>query len=152
MSLGVFLWVPGTPQPQGNKTGFVNKATGKVRMVEGRRKESQEAFKDWRGAIASRAREWQDQHHQPLLDEPVEVTLAFYLPKPARLPTWRRWPRSRPDLDKLARACLDALTGTVLMDDGRVVRLVASKTYAIVGEPGVQVEVHPWGDLERETP
>jgi hypothetical protein len=35
----------------------------------------------------------------------------------------------RPDLDKLVRAVLDALTGPVLADDGQVVLLSAGKFY-----------------------
>ena len=44
---------------------------------------------------------------------------------------WRR-----PDLDKLQRAVLDALTGVLFSDDGQVVQLAAVKQY---GQPGVHI-------------
>lgn len=40
------------------------------------------------------------------------------------------WPDRRPDIDKLARAVLDALTGSVWRDDGQVVILDVAKRYA----------------------
>jgi Holliday junction resolvase RusA-like endonuclease len=39
------------------------------------------------------------------------------------------WPASRPDVDKLARAVLDALTGVLYRDDGQVVTLDVTKRY-----------------------
>ena len=50
----------------------------------------------------------------------------------------RVWPECRPDLNKLSRACLDALTGIVWRDDSQVVRLEAEKEY---GVPGVVIWV-----------
>lgn len=45
---------------------------------------------------------------------------------------------SKPDLDKLVRTVLDALTGVVIHDDSQVCGIVAQKDYA---DPGVQVVV-----------
>jgi Holliday junction resolvase RusA-like endonuclease len=50
------------------------------------------------------------------------------------------WPDRRPDLDKLSRAVLDALTMIVYRDDGQVVMLDATKRYCREGEhPGMRV-------------
>lgn len=46
----------------------------------------------------------------------------------------------RPDLDKVARAALDAMTGYVYFDDSQVVQLDTEKHWA--GRHGVRVEVH----------
>jgi len=71
---------------------------------------------------------------------PVGVELDFGIPKPKSAPKRRRvWPDKRPDIDKLSRAVLDALTYVIFADDSQVVRLRASKDY---GAPGVVVEVH----------
>jgi Holliday junction resolvase RusA-like endonuclease len=68
------------------------------------------------------------------------VDLVFLLPRPQR--TKRIDPDCRPDLDKLVRAVLDALTGVVWIDDGQVVALSARKTYARADEaPGVEFAV-----------
>jgi len=74
-----------------------------------------------------------------LLQGPVSVSLAFTLPKPKSAPKrTRTWPTKRPDLDKLVRAVLDALTGTIFHDDSQVIQLTASKDF---GTPGVTVRV-----------
>lgn len=77
------------------------------------------------------------QEHVPaggLVDGPVEMGLRFFLPKPKSAPKRRRtWPDRKPDLDKLVRAVLDALTGVIYTDDARVVRFEElSKDY---GDP-----------------
>lgn len=143
----IALRIYGEPQPQGNKTGFVR--GGRVVMVEGRRPESREAFKDWRGGVSAAAKDWQRDHDAPTLAEPVRVEMAFYLTKPASLPKWRWLPRARPDIDKLARAVLDGITGTIVKDDGLVVSLMVTKTYAMGKAPGASITVTPLGAAER---
>lgn len=72
------------------------------------------------------------------LDGPVSVSVVFSFDKPRSAPRTRRcWPvtRSSGDVDKLARACLDALVdGGAMFDDSQVVRLVAEKVH--VGDDG----------------
>lgn len=63
----------------------------------------------------------------------------FALPRPRSRPKRDHWPDRRPDLDKLGRALLDALTGIVFLDDAQVVALDPTKEYA--GMPGVNVSV-----------
>jgi Holliday junction resolvase RusA-like endonuclease len=46
-----------------------------------------------------------------------------------------------PDLDKLIRAVGDSLTGTVITDDSRIVRISARKLYAEGIEPGATISV-----------
>ncbi len=150
MSDPIRLTVYGTAQPQGSKTGFVGKS-GKVVMVEGRRGPAQEAFKDWRGAVAHAARSWQEDqgaHGQVLLDESVYVEITFWMPRPKSAPKWKVWASGRPDIDKLARAVLDAITGTILLNDSRVVRLVCEKPYTL-DAPRAEIVVTPLGEIER---
>jgi Holliday junction resolvase RusA-like endonuclease len=55
------------------------------------------------------------------------------------------WPAKRPDVDKLARACLDALTQSgAIRDDAQVVMLGATKVY---GLPGMVMTVRPMHDV-----
>ena len=72
---------------------------------------------------------------------PVAVQLRFDLRRPVR--GRRSWPCVRPDLDKLARAVLDAITESGLVeDDGQVCELSAVKRYAeSPDDVGVTVEV-----------
>jgi crossover junction endodeoxyribonuclease RusA len=76
----------------------------------------------------------------PLYCGPVQVDLCFWLPKPKSLPKRRPCsPTKKPDLDKLIRSVLDALTGVVWNDDAQVVCLVCSKHYA--DRPGCRAVV-----------
>jgi crossover junction endodeoxyribonuclease RusA len=97
-------------------------------------------LKDWRLLVASAAQPAAAAHGL-IAGVPVIVTLRFALPRPQSLTKRReRAHMTRPDLDKLVRACLDALTGVLFVDDGQVVALEASKRYAKDGEaPGVHV-------------
>lgn len=92
---------------------------------------------------------------------PVAVRLVFVMPRPKAHSTKRglrldapAWHSIRPDLDKLTRCALDALTGITFGDDGQVARLVAEKRYG--ARPGVAVEVRPappadpWGGSADE--
>lgn len=85
------------------------------------------------------------------LDGPVKVTAVFVLDPPARNPEKRPYPHIRPDVDKLTRMLLDALTSAgVLGDDSRVVDLIVSKRYPGPGIPldraGVYAQVEPMPD------
>ena len=139
--------VIGTPAPQGSKRGFVNKATGKVSMVES----SSERVRSWREDVRAAALAAVD--GTGLLTGPVRVTVVFRLARPkGHYGTGRnaatlkasapRYPAGKPDLDKLERATLDALTGTVIADDCQVVELHTAKRYAVVGaRPGAYIIV-----------
>lgn len=66
---------------------------------------------------------------------PFEVHLIFYMPRPKSLSKKIVHATKRPDIDKLARAALDALTHIIWKDDSQVVILVVEKRYATPGEP-----------------
>ncbi len=81
---------------------------------------------------------------------PIRIDLHFGLPKPKSAPKRRRvWPDRRPDLDKLTRAVLDALTHIVFSDDSQIVELSASKDY---GPPGVVIEIESVHESELAVP
>jgi Holliday junction resolvase RusA-like endonuclease len=62
---------------------------------------------------------------------PIGVEIDFYLARPAAAPKSRMRPDRRPDLDKLVRSTLDAITTAGAIDDDvRVVDIVARKHYA----------------------
>ena len=82
------------------------------------------------------------------VDGPWCVRVAFRKARPAGhyakdgtvLPRFvNATPDRRPDIDKLARAVLDALTMRVWRDDGQVIELHASKRYAYTSGATVTV-------------
>lgn len=122
-------FVPGPPAPQGSK-----RHVGKGRMVE-----SSKAVGPWRERVALAVHEY----GWPVLTGPVRVHLRFVMPRPASTPKRSTPPATkRPDLDKLARAILDAITGICIADDSLVIDLHARKRLAEIGEtPGVHIEL-----------
>lgn len=128
--------VHGLPVPQGSTRAWV--VNGKPVITS-----SAKGLTSWRRLVADVA-----QRYAP--DEPwngpVGIELHFGIPKPKSAPKRRRvWPDKRPDLDKLTRAVLDALTYVVFSDDSQVIEIHATKDY---GAPGVVVEVHRIHDAE----
>lgn len=130
------FFVGGDPSPQGSSIAIISKSTKRpivIPVLKGR-------LTQWRKLVESAA---VTAHRSRLpFDCPVRVDLSFRLRAPIK--QVRPVPSIRPDIDKLARAVLDALTGTVLEDDGLVVCLTATKDYASSPERvGVHVEVRP---------
>lgn len=136
----VRLHVGGDPAPQGSLEASV--IGGRAVIRQGGSKEGRRKLSDWRHAIASEARRWLAENGNPApYDGPCELLLWFYLPRPTSLAKWRWLPWTGVDVDKLARASLDALSRVLYRDDSRVVTLAASKRYAIDCAPGCDIEL-----------
>lgn len=124
----VEFFVAGTPAPQGSK-----RHVGGGRLIEMSKK-----VKPWRALVAAAAAQ-----QDAIFEAPVSVTAVFLLKRPQR-PKWERH-GTRPDLDKLARALLDGLTGPLLTDDSIVSELNVSKRYALPHEEtGVHINITAW--------
>lgn len=140
--------VYGTPAPQGSKAGFVNKATGRVSMVE-----SSKRVAPWRQDVKHAALNAIDECGWQKIDErrPVRLQVTFYLPRPkghyrtgANAHLLRDaappFPSGKPDIDKLQRSTLDALgEAGVWGDDCQVVEVRARKEFA--STPGADISV-----------
>lgn len=113
--------VAGVPAPQGSKNAY--RRGGRVVLVESSKK-----VKPWRAAVAQAAT-IAYLRTEPI-DGPVAVEIDFHLPRPKSLPKRVIWMVKKPDLDKLVRSTLDALSGIAYIDDNRVTRIVADKHYA----------------------
>ena len=76
-------------------------------------------------------------------DSAAQVTVSFYLERPATVKIANRpSPVKPPDVDKLARGVLDALSDAgVWGDDAQCVKLTVMKCYADARDPGCVVEV-----------
>lgn len=113
----------GVPVPQGS-----------MKVINGRVLHSQgSALAVWRSTVAFSAKLAGAQ----VLDAPIEVTMVFIMPKPKTVK--RLLPTVPPDLDKLIRAVLDALTHICYSDDSQVVSINAHKVYG--ASPGVEIRL-----------
>ena len=112
--------IPRKPVSKGSMSSYRNRVVKSKRLI------------DWERDVG-----WLVKSKIPAGWSPVDcgvrVSVDFQFKWPKRMPagfedSWR--PRKViPDIDKLARALLDALTGVVWVDDKQVVELRAVKNY-----------------------
>jgi len=68
------------------------------------------------------------------LDNPIELSIKFKLPRPKRL-IWKKKPMiespcdKRPDIDNLVKAVIDGLQGVAFIDDAQIWKISAEKVY-----------------------
>lgn len=115
----ITLFVEGRPAPQGSKSYRGN----------GRFSEASKYLPAWRSAIVLAAKqEFYRSESVAMFDEPVKVSITFYIDKPKK-PKWL-FPATTPDLDKLVRGVFDSLTqAKVWVDDALVVELFAREVW-----------------------
>src|SRR3989338_1543920 len=83
----------------------------------------------------------------------VGLDLQVFLPRPKSAPKRKRLRhQKRPDLDKVIRGVLDALTGVVFRDDSQVCSISAQKDYDYDHAPGIICVVYPISDAPSSTP
>lgn len=117
--------VLGIPQPKGSTKAFAfRRRSGKLGVAV---TSANAQLKPWE----ARVRDALTVYAQGVwFDGPVAVDIVFALPRPKSLPKRVTDHLKKPDLDKLIRGTLDALTGRVFTDDAQVTRITARKVYA----------------------
>lgn len=131
---------------KGSAKGFVvkDKSSGKHRAII--TQDNREKQKPWASSISHTAHE----KGVRMIIGPVLITLAFYMPRPkSHFGTGKNaaalkngaayYHTSTPDLDKLVRCVIDALTGIAWNDDSQVGLIRARKVYHHT--PGVTIEI-----------
>jgi Holliday junction resolvase RusA-like endonuclease len=131
----------GRPQAKGSKRALPAGGRTGGRIIL---RDSNPNAAAWANRVADRAQqailadpEWVDVE---ILRNPVTVELLFYFARPqGHYGTGRNRDKLRPsappemaimpDIDKLARCTLDAMTGVVFHDDGQVAELYLRKRY-----------------------
>ena len=122
----VNFFVEGTPVTQGS----MRAVRGKVFHEKGPQ------LRAWRKAVSDAAVK---AGAKPLVEhQAVRVAITFYLLRPKSVK--RGYPTAKQDVDKLIRAVFDALSDSVIADDGQVVEVSAVKFYA-EAKPGAQISV-----------
>jgi Holliday junction resolvase RusA-like endonuclease len=151
---GVRFTVHGHAQPAGSKKPFAikkdGKTTGQIVVVD-----ANSRSKGWKSTVAEAAAQAADD--QFFADEPLELLLTFYVPRPKShygtganagkvKASARGLPTVKPDCTKLLRGVEDAMTGVVYRDDAQIVAQTVTKRY---GTPErVEVAVLPVVDGE----
>lgn len=125
------LRVEGNPVPQGSF-----RHVGHGRIISANPK-----LNAWRESIATQIA---TQTPVRLLEGSIRVDLVFTLPRPKNVPKARRArPTTKPDIDKLCRAVLDAISleryCQIIKDDSQVTDLHAAKRYADNTPTGVTI-------------
>lgn len=148
MSLLLEFAVYGAPEPRGSKSAFVI-YKDRQKKIPARRPDGSIILampddnprsKAWMGKVERHARV--RYKSPPVEDTALEVECTFFVSRPdGHYGTGRNLrmvrdsaparPMVRPDVDKLARGTLDALTGVLWKDDGQIVRLALDERYAI---------------------
>lgn len=146
----ISIEVLGTPAPKGSSRAFYKAGMKHAVIV----KDNNDRQKSWEGAVRENARAAVgDVAAPPYVNTALSVSIVFRLKRPAGhysksgknagklLPSAPKFPQTIPDIDKLARATLDALIGTVFDDDSRIARLMLDKVYARPGHEGAAIDV-----------
>lgn len=151
MTGGVVLEVLGTPAPKGSARAFYKAGMKRAVVV----KDNSERQRGWEAAVRFEAQRSAPGDAPAFVDKPLTVVIEFRLARPAG--HWAKRgglkpgaavvPATKPDVDKLARATLDALTGAIFDDDSRIVELVVRKRYAKPGDEGARITVERWADV-----
>lgn len=150
--------VLGTPAPKGSARAFYKAGMARAVIV----KDNDARQKSWDRAVReAAAASVGEVLAPPFVDRALRVSILFFLARPSghwgagknagRLkPSAPSYPRAKPDIDKLARTTLDALTGVVFDDDARISLLELAKVYASPGREGALIRVgermEAWSD------
>lgn len=135
----------GVAQPKGSAKAFIPKGWKRAVVTSDNPKN-----KGWQQLVAEAAGRAKDVAGAGLLEGPVRLRVAFYLPRPQSLPKRVVHHTKKPDLDKLVRSVKDGLTRVAWHDDAQVVDVKAIKRYAEAGiSPHAVVAVEPVSDQKE---
>jgi Holliday junction resolvase RusA-like endonuclease len=150
--------VMGVAEPQGSTRAFALKVPGRTQangdpLYRAVTTSDNPNLKSWRSLVAGEAqialRAATATAPYPWFDAALIVEMHFHFARPASLTVKKRpFPTVKPDLDKLARAVLDALTGVLYRDDAQVTGLLVEKAYMVApgSTPRVVVSVRAADD------
>ena len=139
MASSLSFRVDGLPQPKGSVTRMPHGG-----MIPAGTTASRQRKADWRTDIRAAASQAMPPGEQPYTG-PVQVDVVFELPYPKS--SVRKYQHGwlplikKPDIDKLLRLLLDALTGIVWVDDNQVCYVHMQKHYAWDDRPGADIVI-----------
>jgi Holliday junction resolvase RusA-like endonuclease len=149
----LMLTVAGTPAPQGSKTAI--SVGGQARLIEAGGTAGRARHKAWRAAVTDAAVHARRRATHEMWARPtaLQVSVLFVFPMPASRTRADRergwcWRTVTPDIDKLLRSTLDALTvAQVWEDDSQVCGFGHVQKIEVLTEQvwrhGAQIVVRP---------
>jgi Holliday junction resolvase RusA-like endonuclease len=127
--------VLGTPEPKGSTKAFVVRGRPVITSANPK-------AKGWAATISEVLQAWP----HGLVEGEVYLVLTFTLSRPPSVSVKKRPSHTvKPDLDKLVRCAIDAMTGIVFRDDAQVTAIEAQKWYG--DTPGLE-GVITWKEAE----
>jgi len=140
----VTFQVQGIPQPKGSTRAFVPKSWAQKAAAAGVSPRAVTTAANpktagWQQLIREQA---QQASPDGLFVGPIVVAVVFRFPRPASAPKRVLHHVTKPDVDKLIRACLDGLAGVLFADDRAVIEVRARKVFALPPTtPGADITV-----------
>lgn len=115
----------GIPQPQGSVKAFTRKGSRFPILTS-----DNEKLKPWRQQVTQTAMAEMGRTGATMIKRPEGATVhvAFFFDRPKSTKDGAT-KTTKPDLDKLVRGLLDALTGVAFEDDAQVAQLFCTKSY-----------------------
>ena len=146
--------VAGSPAPKGSSRAIVR--GGHAVVVPSGSNVNRDKLRSWDQSVRLAANEHAAGRSGPIFVEvPLYVAVIFRVARPSG--HWRKkgglkpsapqFPATKPDLDKMVRATMDSLKGTIYDDDSRIVAKVPVKVYAAPGTEGATIVVCQATDL-----
>jgi hypothetical protein len=140
--LSLEFTVYGTPIPQGSTKAFLPKGWTRPIVTADNKK-----TKPWRQEIAGACLEAMGDKHHPALGNtdlmpagrnvPIRIEVRFFFPRPKSVKALDK--TTKPDLDKLIRSALDALTGIAFDDDSQVTEVHACKLFGMPARMEIRI-------------
>jgi crossover junction endodeoxyribonuclease RusA len=146
---GIEFKVYGIPQPQGSTKAFIPKGWTRPIITSDNKKN-----KPWRQDVSGAALVEMQKSGLALMEGvPIVINVTFVFDRPKSLKKGVTDKITKPDIDKLLRSVLDALTGIVFKDDSQVVLAMVEKVFG--DQPGACISVReraPLGSLGWQEP
>lgn len=143
----IIFEVLGTPAPKGSSRAML--IAGHALNVPSGSDVNRRKLKTWDANVRECATAANGYAVAPaFVQQPLWVHIRFFLRRPAGhfgkkglRESAPLWPTSKPDVDKLARATLDSMKGTIYDDDSRIASLTVEKHYAGERPEGASIAV-----------
>ncbi|MES2211514.1 MAG: RusA family crossover junction endodeoxyribonuclease [Chloroflexota bacterium] len=147
MTPAVRIEALGQPAPKGSGRAIL--IAGRARHVPSGSNVNRRNLQSWDSAVRAAALTTIGRvNAPPFVGQALRVAIVFRLARPGGhwgkrgiKPSKPLFPIGKPDVDKLARATVDSLIGTVFDDDSRIVSLDAAKVWAAPGNEGASIVV-----------